>query len=180
MLSAVFPPMPASISSNIRTAILSTSVRILFRASIILDSSPPDAILTRGFGGSPGTECKLFQFIFDELLYPFSHLFSFFRKRECTTKKHLFLHLEFSFSSTSSRPFISFLGLISISEDIFNSLAVFLFELFDQFKPFLNTIEPFRFEVILIFNIFSGRWPHPRLMEGLTRASSGYQIRSGL
>lgn len=85
MLSAVFPPMPASISSNIRTAILSTSVRILFRASIILDSSPPDAILTRGFGGSPGTECKLFQFIFDELLYPFSHLlatFFLFSERE--------------------------------------------------------------------------------------------------
>ncbi len=53
-LSAVLPPTPASISSNISTGILSTSARIFFSASIILDSSPPEATFDSGLSGSPG------------------------------------------------------------------------------------------------------------------------------
>lgn len=50
----VLPPIPVSISSNIRQDILSTSAIILFNANIIREDSPPDMIFTRGFSGSPG------------------------------------------------------------------------------------------------------------------------------
>ena len=42
-----------SISSNIKTGILSTSANTFFIASIILDISPPDAIFVSGFASSP-------------------------------------------------------------------------------------------------------------------------------
>jgi hypothetical protein len=51
--SATSPPMPASTSSNTMVSTGSVSARIAFRARMILESSPPDAILERGFKASP-------------------------------------------------------------------------------------------------------------------------------
>ena len=51
---AVFPLIPASISSNISVLDISVSAITLLIASIILDNSPPDAIFDKGFISSPG------------------------------------------------------------------------------------------------------------------------------
>ena len=51
---AVFPLIPASISSNISVLDTSVSAITLLIASMILDNSPPDAIFARGFISSPG------------------------------------------------------------------------------------------------------------------------------
>ena len=48
------PLIPVSISSKISVSIWSRSARIAFRASIILESSPPDTICPSGFLLSPG------------------------------------------------------------------------------------------------------------------------------
>ena len=50
---AAFPLIPVSISSNIKTGTLSTSANTLFIASIILDISPPEAILAIGCNAIP-------------------------------------------------------------------------------------------------------------------------------
>ncbi len=50
---AVSPLIPLSISSKIMVGMPSYSPMIFFRASMILDISPPDAILDRGFMVSP-------------------------------------------------------------------------------------------------------------------------------
>ena len=52
----VFPEIPVSISSKIREGVDSLSASATFRASMILESSPPEAISAIGFGGSPGLE----------------------------------------------------------------------------------------------------------------------------
>ena len=52
-LRTVSPEIPVSISSKINTEILSTSENTLFRASIIREISPPDAILASGLKVSP-------------------------------------------------------------------------------------------------------------------------------
>ena len=48
------PLIPVSISSNINVGILSLSTKTHFKASIILDNSPPDNTFSNGFNGSPG------------------------------------------------------------------------------------------------------------------------------
>ena len=48
---AALPDTPVSISSKIRVSTLSD--KIDFRASIVLESSPPDAIFVKGLSGSP-------------------------------------------------------------------------------------------------------------------------------
>ena len=51
--SATLPPMPASISSKMK--VFSSSPPVIFlMASMILESSPPEAILLSGLRGSPG------------------------------------------------------------------------------------------------------------------------------
>ena len=52
--SAMRPPIPVSTSSNIITGIVSCLFRIDFKASMMRESSPPDAILARGRSSSPG------------------------------------------------------------------------------------------------------------------------------
>ena len=51
---AVLPLIPVSISSKIKVSISSSEARIDFMASIIRESSPPDATLFNGLTGSPG------------------------------------------------------------------------------------------------------------------------------
>lgn len=51
---AVLPLIPVSISSNIRVGMSSVSAITDFNASMIRDSSPPEAISERGLSGSPG------------------------------------------------------------------------------------------------------------------------------
>ena len=53
-ICAVRPLIPVSISSNISVGISSVSARTALIASMILDSSPPEATAPRGRGGSPG------------------------------------------------------------------------------------------------------------------------------
>ena len=48
------PPMPASTSSKMRVLTRASSAKIRFMASMILESSPPEAIFARGFRSSPG------------------------------------------------------------------------------------------------------------------------------
>ena len=56
---AALPLTPVSISSNISVLTGSVFAKIVLIASIILDSSPPEAILERGFKGAPAfTEIK--------------------------------------------------------------------------------------------------------------------------
>ena len=50
---AAFPLIPVSISSKIKTDVLSVLASTVFIASIILDISPPDAILLNSFSSSP-------------------------------------------------------------------------------------------------------------------------------
>ena len=50
---AVRPLIPASISSNISVCVSSFPAITVFIASIILDSSPPEATFESGFNGSP-------------------------------------------------------------------------------------------------------------------------------
>ena len=52
--SAVLPDIPESISSNISVSMPSFFAKTLLIASMILESSPPEAILSSGFTGSPG------------------------------------------------------------------------------------------------------------------------------
>ena len=55
--SATLPPMPASISS--KTKVLSSLPPVIFlMASMILESSPPEATLRSGLKGSPGVRRK--------------------------------------------------------------------------------------------------------------------------
>ena len=51
---AVFPPIPASTSSNINVGIWSARARMLFMASMTRESSPPEAMRAIGFGDWPG------------------------------------------------------------------------------------------------------------------------------
>ena len=50
---AVIPLIPLSISSKMRVGIISEELIMFLKASMILDISPPDAILYSGFRGSP-------------------------------------------------------------------------------------------------------------------------------
>ena len=50
---AAFPLIPVSISSNIKTGTSSISDNTVFIANIILDISPPEAILFSFFSSSP-------------------------------------------------------------------------------------------------------------------------------
>ena len=58
-LSEATPEIPVSISSKTSVPVSSTSERIVLIASIILDASPPEAILLNGFAASPGLALKL-------------------------------------------------------------------------------------------------------------------------
>ena len=95
---AVRPLIPVSISSKIKVSIWSRSARIAFRASMILESSPPDTIFPRGFRLSPG----LVEISYSTSSNPFSEKLFFCRNvmANCTSRKFRSFKPWITFSSS--------------------------------------------------------------------------------
>ena len=100
---AVLPLMPVSISSNIIVSISSKLAKTSLKASIILEISPPEAVLVRDVKFSP-----LFVLI----------------KKSISSKPSLSI-LSFFLRSTLNLPFFIFNSTISLLRD-FSRLSIFL------------------------------------------------------
>ena len=133
--------MPTSISSKISVLIESCSANTAFMASIIRESSPPDAALPKGFKSSPGfvdniNSISSFPFISNSLssVTAISNL---------TCKKFKSISASIIFFSSSLEQIFLIFDICFASSDNFSLYKFIFFSKFALYSPYASYFSNF-------------------------------------